>query len=135
MFSRRTRFDYFWPALSHLGEQAVLRQEIHAVGSGQGNDFATFGYQERYAEYRYKPSMITGEFRSDFAQSLDTWHLAQDFGATAPTLDEAFISENPPIERIIAVPSEPQFLFDAYFQYRSVRPMPTYGVPGLIDHF
>ena len=136
MFSRRSRFDFYWPALAHLGEQAILRGEIHTVGSlGGGNDFATWAYQERFAEYRYKPSMITGQFKSNFAQSLDTWHLAQDFGDSAPVLDEAFISENPPIERVIAVPSEPQFLFDAYFKYRSVRPMPTYGVPGLIDHF
>ncbi|AXH73755.1 MAG: major capsid protein [Microviridae sp.] len=133
MWSRKTRFDFFWPALSHIGEQAVLQKEIFADGI-PANDDRVFGYQERYAEYRYKPSTITGEFRSSFPQSLDAWHLSQDF-ATAPVLDETFIVENPPIDRCIAVTTEPHFLFDSYFNLRCVRPMPTYGVPGLIDHF
>lgn len=93
-----------------------------------------FGYQERYAEYRYYPSMITGEFRSTYTQPLDSWHLAQKFDSL-PTLSEDFIVENPPIDRVIAVPSEPQFLMDAYFKLNCVRPMPLYGTPGLIDHF
>lgn len=133
MFSRKTRFDFYWPALSHIGEQAVLQKEIFATGV-EAEDEKVFGYQERYAEYRYKPSIITGEFRSSFPQSLDSWHLSQDF-ATAPVLDETFIQENPPIDRCIAVPSEPQFLLDTYNQMRCTRPMPVYGVPGLIDHF
>lgn len=133
MFSRKTRFDFYWPALSHIGEQAVLQKEIYATGV-QADDDKVFGYQERYAEYRYKPSRITGEFRSNFAQSLDLWHLAQDF-STAPVLDETFIEETPPIDRIIAVTDEPHFLFDSYFKMRCARPMPVYGVPGLIDHF
>ncbi len=133
MWSRQTRFDYYWPALSHIGEQAVLQKEIFADGV-QANDDIVFGYQERYAEYRYKPSLITGQFRSNFATSLDTWHLAQDF-ATAPQLNNEFITEDPPIDRVIAVPSEPQFLFDSFFDLRCARPMPLYGVPGLIDHF
>lgn len=132
MFSRRTRFDYYWPALAHIGEQAVLRKEIFADGTA--NDDLVFGYQERYAEYRYKPSLITGQFRSNAAQSLDAWHLSQDF-ANAPVLDPSFIVENPPMDRISAVPSEPDFIFDAYFSMRCARPMPVYGVPGLIDHF
>ena len=93
-----------------------------------------FGYQERYAEYRYKPSQITGIFRSDAAGSLDAWHLSQDF-AVLPVLDDTFIQDTPPIDRVIAVATEPHFIFDSYFQLRCARPMPLYGVPGLIDHF
>jgi len=133
MWSRKTRFDFYWPALSHIGEQAVLQKEIFATSSDAENE-VVFGYQERYAEYRYKPSQITGEFRSNYAQSLDSWHLSQDF-ANAPVLDDAFIVENPPIDRCIAVPTEPHFLFDSYINMKCTRPMPVYGVPGLIDHF
>ncbi|WNK14007.1 MAG: major capsid protein [Microvirus sp.] len=133
MWSRKTRFDFYWPALAHIGEQAVLRKEIFATGVPTSDD-TVFGYQERFAEYRYAPSLITGLFRSQAAQSLDIWHLAQDFG-TAPVLDSAFIEENPPIDRVIAVPTEPQFLMDAYFKMNCSRPMPLYGTPGLIDHF
>jgi hypothetical protein len=133
MFSRRTRFDHFLPALSHLGEQTVLQKEIFASGIPAEDDLV-FGYQERFAEYRYKPSQITGLFRSAAPTPLDAWHLAQEF-ATAPVLDSAFISENPPVDRVIAVPSEPHFLFDSQFNYHCARPMPLYGVPGLIDHF
>ena len=93
MWSRQTRHDYYFPALAHLGEQAVLSKEIYADGTA--NDDDVFGYQERFAEYRYKPSMITGQFRSNYAQTLDSWHLAQDF-ATRPVLDSTFIEENPP---------------------------------------
>lgn len=133
MWSRQTRWDFYWPALSHLGEQTVLNKEIYM----QGNptlDNGVFGYQERFAEYRYKPSLITGKFRSNDPQSLDIWHLAQDFEAL-PTLSDTFIQENPPIDRVIATPDEPQFLFDSYFDYKCARPMPVYSVPGLIDHF
>ena len=133
MWSRLTRFDYYWPALSHIGEQAVLRKEIFASGVPATDDIV-FGYQERYAEYRYKPSRITGEFRSNFAQSLDAWHLAQDF-ASAPVLDATFIVENPPVDRVIAVQTEPHFLYDSYIKMKCARPMPVFGVPGLIDHF
>lgn len=135
MFSRRTRFEFYWPALSHIGEQAVLNKEIYAQGSGNlSADAGVFGYQERYAEYRYKPSVITGRFRSNYAQSLDVWHLAQEFGSL-PALNDTFIQDNPPIDRVIATPDEPQFLFDSYFNYKCARPMPVYSVPGLIDHF
>ncbi|AXH73765.1 MAG: major capsid protein [Microviridae sp.] len=133
MWSRKTRFDFFWPALSHIGEQAVLQKEIFSSGVPADDD-KVFGYQERFAEYRYKPSIITGLFRSTAAQSLDSWHLAQEF-ETAPVLDSTFIVENPPVDRVIAVPSEPHFLFDSQFTVRCARPMPVYGVPGLIDHF
>lgn len=132
MWSRQTRYDFYWPVLSHLGEQAVLNQEIYAQGTA--DDEGVFGYQERYAEYRYKPSVITSQFRSNFAQSLDLWHLSQDF-ASLPLLNDEFIQEDPPIDRVVAVPSEPDFILDAYFQCKTARPMPLHGVPGLVDHF
>ena len=132
MFSRRTRWDFYWPALSHIGEQAVLNKEIYA--KADSHDDEVFGYQERYAEYRYKPSQITGIFRSTHATPLDMWHLAQEFDSL-PTLNSTFIEENPPLDRVIAVPSEPHLLFDAYFHLKTARPMPVYSVPGLIDHF
>ncbi len=132
MFSRSTRWDYYWPALSHIGEQSVLNKEI--MMQDLPADELVFGYQERFAEYRYKPSQITGQFRSNFATTLDTWHLAQDF-ATLPTLSSTFIEEDPPLDRVIAVQTEPHFLFDSYFSLKCARPMPIYGVPGLIDHF
>lgn len=133
MWSRRTRFEFYWPALSHIGEQAVLNQEIYATNNGTTNA-GVFGYQERYAEYRYKPSQITGLFRSTASGSLDIWHLAQEFGSL-PALNSTFIEDNPPVSRVVATPDEPEFLLDAYFQYKCARPMPVYGVPGLIDHF
>ncbi|AXL14642.1 major capsid protein [Microviridae sp.] len=132
MFSRSTRWDFYWPALSHIGEQAVLNKEIYADGSA--TDEEVFGYQERFAEYRYKPSLITGEFRSNFAQSLDTWHLSQDF-ASLPALNSSFIEEQPPVDRVIAVPSSPHLILDTYMMLNTARPMPVYSVPGLIDHF
>lgn len=134
-FSRSTRLDYFFPALSHLGEQAILNKEIYLQGSADAAaDAAAFGYQERYAEYRYKPSLITGKLRSTYATPLDMWHLAQKFTAL-PTLGATFIVETPPISRIIAVTSEPEFVLDCYIKSKAVRPMPVYSVPGLIDHF
>lgn len=132
MWSRQTRFDFYWPALAHLGEQAVLNKEIYAQGNAQ--DDQVFGYQERWAEYRYFPSQITGKFRSTYAQSLDVWHLAQEFGEL-PKLNAEFIVDNPPVARVLAVQSEPQILLDCYFSLNCVRPMPIYSVPGLVDHF
>jgi hypothetical protein len=132
MHSRQTRFDFYWPALSHIGEQAILNKEIYSDGSA--NDALTFGYQERYGEYRYYPSMITGQFRSNFATPLDSWHLAQNFGSL-PALNATFIVENAPMSRILATNTDPHFLFDSYFELRCARPMPVYSVPGLIDHF
>jgi hypothetical protein len=132
-WSRQTRYDFYWPALAHLGEQAILNQEIYAQGTA--DDANTFGYQERYAEYRYKPSQITGKFRSTVSSgSLDNWHLAQDFSAL-PSLNASFIEENPPVDRVIAVTSEPQLLLDVYFKLKCARPMPTYSVPALLSHF
>ncbi|UDN67716.1 major capsid protein [robinz microvirus RP_102] len=132
MWSRSTRFDFYWPSLAQIGEQSILNKEIYC--RGDANDNLVFGYQERFGEYRYKPSVITGQFRSQFAQTLDSWHLSQTY-TTLPTLSPTFIVESPPIARIIAVPSQPQFLFDAHFQFRCARPMPVYGVPGNIDRF
>lgn len=132
MWSRRDRWDFYWPALAHLGEQAVLNQEIYTQGTSA--DTQTFGYQERFAEYRYKPSQITGKMRSNATGSLDVWHLAQDFTAL-PALNASFIEENPPIDRVIAVTTEPEFIWDWYFDLKTTRPMPVYSVPGLIDHF
>ena len=133
MWLRSTVYDFYWPTFAHLGEQAIELREIYAQGSEA--DTTVFGYQERYAEYRYKPSQITGKFRSSVVNgSLDKWHLSQFFN-NAPVLNEEFIIENPPIERIIAVPSEPEFLLDVGFRYTTVRPMPMFGTPGLVDHF
>jgi hypothetical protein len=131
-FSRQTKFDFYWPALAHLGEQSILNKEIYAQGTTA--DDSVFGYQERYAEYRYKPSFVTGQMRSNFAQSLDTWHLAQDFGSL-PALNASFIEENPPVDRVTAVQNYPNMILDMFFKLKCARPMPTYGVPGLIDHF
>jgi hypothetical protein len=133
MWSRSTREDFYWPAFSHLGEQVILQKEVFASGVPAEDDLA-FGYQERHAEYRYKRSLITGQFRSDDPLSLDTWHLAQDF-VIAPVLNEAFQEENPPVERVIAVTSEPHFILDVFYDTKSARPMPVYAVPGLVDHF
>lgn len=133
MWLRSTVYDFYWPTFAHLGEQAIELRELYAQGSE--DDKKVFGYQERYAEYRYKPSQITGKFRSSVTSgNLDVWHLSQFF-KNAPTLNEEFIVENPPIERIIAVPSEPEFLLDIGFRYTTVRPMPMFGTPGLVDHF
>lgn len=132
LWSRQTRFDFYWPALAHLGEQAVLNKEIYAQGTAADDD--VFGYQERYAEYRYYPSLITGKFRSTYAHPLDMWHLSQKFDSL-PTLSAQFIEDNPPLSRVIAVQDEPQFLLDTYFSLNCVRPMPVYSVPGLVDHF
>lgn len=133
MWLRSTVYDFYWPTFAHLGEQAIELREIYAQGTE--TDTTVFGYQERYAEYRYKPSQITGKFRSSVVNgSLDKWHLSQFFN-NAPTLNEEFITENPPIKRIIAVQDEPEFLLDVGFRYITVRPMPMFGTPGLVDHF
>ena len=135
MWSRKTRYDYYFPVFAHLGEQAVLNKEIYCQGTS--DDDNVFGYQERWGEYRYKPSQITGLFKSTSAGTLDAWHLAQKF-TSLPTLNNTFIVDNPPVSRIVAVgdaANGKQFLFDAFFDVRMARPMPMYSVPGLIDHF
>ena len=135
MWSRKTRYDYYFPVFAHLGEQAILNKEIYCQGTS--DDDNVFGYQERWGEYRYKPSQITGLFKSTSAGTLDAWHLAQKF-TSLPTLNNTFIVDNPPVSRIVAVgdaANGKQFLFDAFFDVRMARPMPMYSVPGLIDHF
>ena len=132
MWSRQTRYDFYWPSLANIGEQAVLNGEL--VYQGSAADRQAWGYQERYGEYRYKPSIVTGKFRSNATGTLDAWHLAQDFTGLPP-LNGSFIEDQPPVDRVVAVPTEPEFIFDGYFNMRCVRPMPLYGVPGMIDHF
>lgn len=131
MWSRRTKYDHYFPTLANLGEQAVLNKEIYADGSSTDED--VFGYQERWSELRYKPSLITGKFRSNDPQSLDVWHLSQDF-TTTPNLNATFIEDNPPIDRVLAVQDEPHFIVDMDIKCSTARPMPTYSVPGLSDH-
>lgn len=131
-WTRSTRYDFYWPSLAHLGEQAVKNIEIYA--NGDTTDDETWGFQERYAEYRYRPGRITGKFRSNDPETLDVWHLAQDFD-DLPNLNKAFIQEDPPVDRIIAVQDEPHFLVDAWHSLHCTRPMPVYSVPGLVDHF
>lgn len=131
-WTRSTRYDFYWPALAHLGEQPIYNKEIFY--SGTSADEEVFGYQERYAEYRYKRSIVSGKFNSHSGANLDVWHLAQDFDAL-PVLNSSFIQDNPPIDRIIAVPDEPHFLVDCWHRFLCDRPMPVYSVPGLIDHF
>jgi len=135
MWSRSTRYDFYFPAFATLGEQAILNKEIYATGASTDND--VFGYQERWAEYRYKPSQITGLFRSTTTGTLDAWHLAQKF-TSLPTLNTTFIQDTPPVSRVVAVGAAAngqQFLFDSFFDITMARPMPMYSVPGLIDHF
>lgn len=138
MFFRRNRLDFYLPSLSHLGEQAVLNREIYTTGSD--TDLGVFGYQEAWADYRYAPSIITGKMRSktqgapsDYA-GVDVWHLAQNF-ANMPVLNDEFIQEKPPLERVMTILTEPQFIVDVRVQCKAVRPMPVYSVPGLVDHF
>lgn len=126
MWSRSTRFDFYWPSLANLGEQAILNKEIYAQGTTADDN--VFGYQERYSEYKYKPSLVTSTFRSNHTTSLDMWHLSQDF-ASLPSLNASFIEETPPIDRVVAVPSEPDFLLDCHFSLKCARPMPTYATP------
>ena len=132
LWSRRSRFEFYWPALAHLGEQAVLNKEISY--NADSDDEKVFGYQERWAEYRYGVSKITGKLRSGVTGSLDVWHLSQYF-TDRPTLGDTFIRDNPPVSRVLAVQDEPQFIFDSIVSVNCVRPMPVYSVPGLIDHF
>jgi len=135
LWSRSTRYDFYFPAFATLGEQAVLNKEIYCDGSA--NDSNVFGYQERWAEYRYNPSQITGLFKSTSAGTIDPWHYAQKF-TSLPTLNTTFIQDTPPLARNLAVGASAngqQLLLDAFFHINAARPMPMYSVPGLIDHF
>ena len=135
MWSRSTRYDFYFPAFAMLGEQAILNKEIYVTGTSTDND--VFGYQERWAEYRYYPSRISSLFRSTASGTIDGWHYAQKF-TSLPTLNTTFIQDTPPVARTIAVGSAAngqQFIFDSFFDCKKARPLPMYSVPGLIDHF
>ena len=133
MWKRKTRYDFFWPKLQELGEQTITNDEIYKAGSG-GTDEDVFGYQERYAEYRYKPSEIHGQFRSTYSSPIDQWHMAEKF-SSVPALNSTFIVQNTPITRALANSSAPQILFDAWFNYKHARPMMTYSVPVTLGRF
>lgn len=132
MWLRSTVYDWYWPTFAHLSEQAILNAEIYAQGTD--DDKGVFGYQERYAEYRYHPSEICGHFRSTYTKPLDVWHLSQKFDSL-PTLSDQFIQDNPPVDRVVAIKNYPHFLIDIGFKYHTTRAMPMYGIPGLVDHF
>ncbi len=134
MWSRKDRFDYYWPVFANIGEQAVKNKEIYAQGNAEDDE--VFGYQEAWADYRYKPNRVTGEMRSSYTQSLDVWHLADDY-AQRPSLSDSWIREDKTnIDRVLAVTSKVsnQFFADIFVQNRATRPMPIYSIPGLIDH-
>lgn len=141
-WSRKDRFDYYWPVFANIGEQAVKNKEIFAQGPGVKDsagsviDDQVFGYQEAWADYRYKPSRVTGEMRSQYAQSLDVWHLADDYSAL-PMLSDSWIREDKTnVDRVLAVTSavSNQLFADIFIKNRTTRPMPMYSIPGLIDH-
>jgi len=133
-FSRSSRYEFYWPSLAHLGEQEVLNKEIYAQGDASPDDAAVWGYQERYAEYRYKPSRTSGVMRSTATTPIDPWHLGLEF-ASLPLLNDTYIQDQPPFERVVKDTVEPEFFGDFYFQYHCARPMPVYSVPGFVDHF
>lgn len=134
LWSRDTVHSFYWPTYANLGEQAVLRKEIYCTGNPV-DDNLVFGYQPRYDEMRYMPSRISGRFRSGVPGTLDPWHLSQNF-TSAPVLGPSFIEENPPMSRVLAggslaTTNNMEFLCDALFRVRHVRPMPMFSVPGL----
>lgn len=132
MWNRKGRYDYYWPVLANIGEQAILNKEIYAQGNAKDDE--AFGYQEAWADYRYKPSKVTGLFRSNAQQSLDAWHYAQDYDAL-PTLSTAWMEQGEAeMKRTLAVQSQPDFIADFYFMNKTTRCMPVYSIPGLIDH-
>lgn len=134
-WTRSTRYDFYMPVFSHIGEQAILNKEIYVTGTSTDED--VFGYQEAWSDYRYKPSEVTGLMRSTASGTLDAWHLSQNF-TSLPTLNATFIEDRPPVDRIVAVGSEAngqQFICDAFFDITMARPLPMFSVPGLVDHF
>lgn len=132
LWSRKTRFDFYWPVFAHLGEQPIYNKEIYAQGTSSDDD--VFGYQERFAEYRYGISHVTGKLRSSASGTLDYWHLATQY-ASLPQLGDSFARVNVPLQRVLAVQNEPQFVYDSFINCKMYRPMPLYGQPGRIDHF
>ena len=137
LWTRQTRYDFYWPAFAHLGEQIIRNDEIWYTVNNAGVNQSAFGYQERWAEYRHFPSQVTGYFRSDVASNIDDWHLAQDFAAL-PALNSTFITEDVPMSRILAAGVQAngmQVLFDSVFRRRVTRAMPMFSVPGMMDRF
>jgi len=132
MWSRSTRYDYYIPALAHLGEQAIYKKELFVNNDGATTDDTVFGYQERWAEYRYKPSRITGVLNPDAASALSFWHLAEDF-SSAPSLNQAFVEDNTPMDRVTTTDTGDQFLADIWFNYKCARPIPIHSIPSLTD--
>lgn len=133
-WSRKDRLDYYFPVFANIGEQPILNKEIYAQGTTQDDE--VFGYQEAWADYRYKPSRVAGEMRSKAPASLDVWHLADEY-TTLPKLSDAWIREDKTnVDRVLAVTSSVsnQMFADLYIQCKATRPMPVYSIPGLIDH-
>ena len=133
-WQKQTRYDFYYPVLAQIGEQSVMLDELYFITSGSRD--TVFGYQERYAEYRYKPSRLTNLMSPDAASNLASWHLGEEFTST-PALGDTFITSNTgtPLDRALAIPTEPHFIFDAYFNLKCARPMPLFGIPGNLDHF
>ena len=134
LWSRKDKFDFYWPVFANIGEQAIKNKEIYAQGNAEDDE--VFGYQEAWAEYRYKPSRVTGEMRSSYAKSLDVWHLADDY-SKLPSLSAEWIQEDSStVNRVLAVSNNlsAQFFADVYVRNLCTRPMPMYSIPGLIDH-
>lgn len=132
MWSRKTNLDFYYPVFANLGEQAILKKELYLTGTD--TDEQAFGYQEAWAEYRMKPNRISGKFRSNATGTLDSWHYGDNYKET-PSLSQAWMKEgDSEIQRTLAVDNEPQFIIDTIIDNTSVRPMPMYSVPGLVDH-
>ena len=137
MFTRKDRTDFYFPTFAHIGEQAILNKELFTQGNDAAANDEVFGYQEAWAEYRYKPSQISGAFRSNHPQTLDSWHYAEKLDSL-PTLSPDFLAQSSKVvDRTLAVTSElaDQFICDFYFDAVDVRPMPVYSIPGLSSHF
>lgn len=131
MWTKQTRFDFYWPTFANLGEQAIRNDEIYV--RGDSNDPLAFGYQERWAEHRFYPSRISGLFRSTSATNIDEWHLAEQFGSL-PALNATFVQSAPPLSRVLAAGAAAngmQVLFDSFWNFKRTLPLPTYSVPGL----
>lgn len=132
MWSRRSNLDFYYPVFANLGEQAILKKELYLTGTS--TDEQAFGYQEAWAEYRMKPNRISGKFRSNATGTLDSWHYGDNYTET-PSLSQAWMKEgDSEIQRTLAVDNEPQFIMDTIIDNTSVRPMPMYSIPGLVDH-
>ena len=132
MWSRKTNLDFYYPVFANLGEQAILKKEIYLTGTA--TDEQAFGYQEAWAEYRMKPNRVCGKFRSNATGTLDSWHYGDNY-TKAPSLSQEWMKEgDSEIQRTLAVDNEPQFIMDTIIDNTSVRPMPMYSIPGLVDH-